>query len=438
MIVLHYTGMPDAEGALDRLTSPEAKVSAHYLRRRGRHGLSGWSTRTSAPGTPASRYWRGITDVNSASVGIEIVNPGHEFGYRAVSRRADRRADPAGRRHQGAPRHRPRQCRRPFATSPRRARRIPASCSRGRRCAKRRLALPSPTRDLIDPFWTDAGFLLALERFGYDVTDPQKAVIAFQRRFRPDLHRRRSSTANAGPNCSRSCCRGRNRPIWQRRQRAGRPRRELVAGEESPGSTERRCRVTPGGLRLRPAVRESATESRPPVFGRVRAKGCGKSAPRAWQRRRHGKPHRVQDRIGAAYGPVPARRPGWSLEAAGQPVVLEEWSPLPATLGEDRTRLTGPLAYFSSRRAPRNGRHERARLELQMTRQKRSDDWGFPRWRPYGAKGRDAVRVRLCDRVDCAACPYSDSFKRPLCSLLLWQDTEAHSSNLPGEVKGFE
>ena len=53
--------------------------------------------------------------------------------------------------------------------------------------AKRRLALPSPTRDLIDPYWTDAGFLLALERFGYDVTDAQKAVIAFQRRFRPDL-----------------------------------------------------------------------------------------------------------------------------------------------------------------------------------------------------------------------------------------------------------
>jgi N-acetylmuramoyl-L-alanine amidase len=53
--------------------------------------------------------------------------------------------------------------------------------------AKRRLALPSPTRELIDPYWTDAGFLLALERFGYDVTDSQKAVIAFQRRFRPDL-----------------------------------------------------------------------------------------------------------------------------------------------------------------------------------------------------------------------------------------------------------
>ena len=37
-----------------------------------------------------------------------------------------------------------------------------------------------------------------------------------------------------------------------------------------------------------------------------------------------------------------------------------------------------------------------------MAKQKRSDDWGFPRWRPYGAKSRDAVRVRLCDRVGCS------------------------------------
>jgi hypothetical protein len=38
-----------------------------------------------------------------------------------------------------------------------------------------------------------------------------------------------------------------------------------------------------------------------------------------------------------------------------------------------------------------------------MTKQKRSDDWGFPRWRPYGANGREATKVRLCDRVDCTA-----------------------------------
>ena len=37
-----------------------------------------------------------------------------------------------------------------------------------------------------------------------------------------------------------------------------------------------------------------------------------------------------------------------------------------------------------------------------MAKQTRSDDWGFPRWRPYGAKGRAATRVRLCDREGCS------------------------------------
>ena len=36
-----------------------------------------------------------------------------------------------------------------------------------------------------------------------------------------------------------------------------------------------------------------------------------------------------------------------------------------------------------------------------MPKQKRNDDWGFPRWRAYGAKGRDAAQVRLCDREGC-------------------------------------
>jgi N-acetylmuramoyl-L-alanine amidase len=37
----------------------------------------------------------------------------------------------------------------------------------------------------MDPNWTGGGFLLALERFGYDVSDPMAAIVAFQRRFRP-------------------------------------------------------------------------------------------------------------------------------------------------------------------------------------------------------------------------------------------------------------
>jgi len=70
--------------------------------------------------------------------------------------------------------------------------------------------------------------------------------------------------------------------------------------EESPGSTEIRCRITSGGG----DPRDSATENKPPVqegnLPRERAKRCGKSAPRPWQQGRQGKPHREQDRIGTA------------------------------------------------------------------------------------------------------------------------------------------
>ena len=82
MLVLHYTGMQTAEAAVARLCDPEAKVSAHYVvdengailrlvpeERRAWHAGRG--------------IWQGETDCNAASIGIEIVNPGHEFGYRA-------------------------------------------------------------------------------------------------------------------------------------------------------------------------------------------------------------------------------------------------------------------------------------------------------------------------------------------------------------------
>ncbi len=82
MLVLHYTGMTSGQAALSRLCDPAAKVSAHYLidengtvyalvpedRRAWHAGLS---------------FWAGSRDVNAQSIGIELVNPGHEFGYRA-------------------------------------------------------------------------------------------------------------------------------------------------------------------------------------------------------------------------------------------------------------------------------------------------------------------------------------------------------------------
>ncbi|MGE3969488.1 MAG: N-acetylmuramoyl-L-alanine amidase, partial [Dongiaceae bacterium] len=81
ILLLHYTGMPSARAALDRLVDPAARVSAHYLieedgtlwrlvpedRRAWHAGVSRWA---------------GATDINARSIGIELVNPGREFGYR--------------------------------------------------------------------------------------------------------------------------------------------------------------------------------------------------------------------------------------------------------------------------------------------------------------------------------------------------------------------
>lgn len=81
ILVLHYTGMKSGKEALERLSDPESSVSSHYLieedgsilllvdeDKRAWHAGRG--------------CWQGCSDVNSHSIGVEIVNPGHEFGYR--------------------------------------------------------------------------------------------------------------------------------------------------------------------------------------------------------------------------------------------------------------------------------------------------------------------------------------------------------------------
>lgn len=185
MIVLHYTGMQTAQAAIDRLRDPEAKVSAHYL-----IAEDGTILRMVAEGKRAwhagKSRWRGIEDVNSASIGIEIVNPGHEFGYRPfleeqidaliplvadiTERHGITRGNVVGHSDIAPTR-----------------KQDPGELFPWNRLAKLRLALPRPTKNLMDPLWSDAGFLIALERFGYDVSDKLAAVVAFQRRFRPEL-----------------------------------------------------------------------------------------------------------------------------------------------------------------------------------------------------------------------------------------------------------
>ena len=81
MIVLHYTGMPTGEAALAKMCDPAAKVSAHYMVEEDGRIFSLVPEERRAWHAGKS-FWKGETDINAVSVGIEVVNPGHEFGYR--------------------------------------------------------------------------------------------------------------------------------------------------------------------------------------------------------------------------------------------------------------------------------------------------------------------------------------------------------------------
>ncbi|MFZ2102874.1 MAG: N-acetylmuramoyl-L-alanine amidase [Oricola sp.] len=79
ILLLHYTGMESGPGAEDWLCDPKSEVSCHYIvHEDGRivqmvpEERRAWHAGTS--------FWKGETDINSRSVGIEIVNAGHEFG----------------------------------------------------------------------------------------------------------------------------------------------------------------------------------------------------------------------------------------------------------------------------------------------------------------------------------------------------------------------
>lgn len=80
ILLLHYTGMKTARDALFRLCDPAAKVSAHYTI--DRDGIIYEHVPESRRAWHAGvSYWAGERDINARSIGIELVNPGHEFGY---------------------------------------------------------------------------------------------------------------------------------------------------------------------------------------------------------------------------------------------------------------------------------------------------------------------------------------------------------------------
>ena len=80
ILLLHYTGMKTAEEALDRLCDADARVSAHYVVDQDGTIIQLVDEAERAWHAGAS-YWAGQTNINACSIGIEIVNPGHEWGY---------------------------------------------------------------------------------------------------------------------------------------------------------------------------------------------------------------------------------------------------------------------------------------------------------------------------------------------------------------------
>jgi len=177
MLVLHYTGMRTAKEALARLCDPTAKVSAHYtidedgtvyahvpeLRRAWHAGAA---------------HWAGATDINARSIGIELVNPGHEFGYRDFAE--DQTASLITLCHSVLMRH-PIPSWRVLGHSdvaPAR-KEDPGELFPWQRLAKAGIGLwPQVVA-------SDLG-QESLSRYGYDPEAPQEKVItAFQRHFRP-------------------------------------------------------------------------------------------------------------------------------------------------------------------------------------------------------------------------------------------------------------
>ncbi|MCL6250925.1 N-acetylmuramoyl-L-alanine amidase [Altererythrobacter sp. KTW20L] len=184
MVVLHYTEMKPVDEALARMCDPAAEISAHYCITEEGEVIRLVPEDKRAWHAGRSR-WRGINDVNSASVGIELDHPGHALGYRPFAEAQIEALLPLLHRIV-------RQYDVPRANvvghsdvAP--ARKVdPGELFPWERLADVRLCLPCPHKlTLGDPFDNQGAFLLALERFGYDITDPVKAIEAFQRRWRP-------------------------------------------------------------------------------------------------------------------------------------------------------------------------------------------------------------------------------------------------------------
>lgn len=186
MLVLHYTGMQSAEAALNRLCDPAARVSAHYV---VEEDGAIWRLVSEARRAfhAGKSCWEGEHDLNFVSIGIEIVNPGHEWGYRPFPEKQMAAVECL--------------CRDILSRHPIPPHRVvghsdiapdrktdPGEAFDWQRLARAGIGIwPKPSRQRPDAVIDPARAVVKLGAIGYCVTPAIEGatVAAFQRRFRP-------------------------------------------------------------------------------------------------------------------------------------------------------------------------------------------------------------------------------------------------------------
>jgi len=181
MLVLHYTGMESAAAALERLCDPAARVSAHYLIDEDGE-VTALVDETMRAWHAGVASWRGESDINGHSIGVELVNPGHEFGYRdfpdAQMAALETLAAAIIERHPIPPRNVVGHA----DVAPAR-KTDPGERFDWRRLAAKGIGVWPKRAAPVDADGDAVNDMLA--GYGYDTADSAAAITAFQRHFRP-------------------------------------------------------------------------------------------------------------------------------------------------------------------------------------------------------------------------------------------------------------
>ncbi len=190
MLILHYTGMPSAEAALERLCDPAARVSAHWLVDEDGTVVALAAEEMRAWHAGVSR-WQGRERLNDCSIGIELVNPGHEWGYRPFTEAQYRACIELCREILGRWPIPPRRVLAHSDVAPAR-KQDPGELFDWRRLAGAGIGLWP--RDGAGTARSVADLQRLLARFGYAVTPngaldraTREVIAAFQRHFRPEV-----------------------------------------------------------------------------------------------------------------------------------------------------------------------------------------------------------------------------------------------------------